>query len=221
MIGRKAGFNGILSEAAAAFSRLIDRSLPRRPVVGINGEIFLRSNDFSNSNLVRECENAGLEVVVSPLGEWFKYTAYRNLEDASRDRLLKKALISYIKKRIQEHDESVIASCCNALLAEKEPSTETLLKLSGQYLSSRCGSEAVLSIGSGIDWLKSPHFAGVISVMPHGCMPGGIVAALSDKFSARYRKPWINLTYDGFLETNNLARITNFAEVLRFCSRAD
>ena len=221
MVSKKAEFNGAMSGAAAAFGDLIDRSLPRRPVVGINGEIFLRSNDFSNSNLVRECENAGLEVAVSPLGEWFKYTAYRNLEDASRDRLLKKALVSYIKKNIQEHDEAMVAGCCTTLLDEKEPSTEALLKLSGRYLSPRCGSEAVLSIGSGIDWLKSPHFAGVISVMPHGCMPGGIVAAMSDKFSAMYRKPWINLTYDGFLETNNLAKITNFAEVLRFCSRAD
>jgi predicted CoA-substrate-specific enzyme activase len=218
LIGRKGDFNGVMKEAVSAFAGLIDRDLPRRPVVGINGEIFLRSNDFSNSNLVRECENAGLEVVVSPLGEWFKYTAYRNLEDATRDKLLKKSLLSYIKKRVQEHDENAVASLCTALLDEKEPSTEALLKLSGEYLSPRCGSEAVLSLGSGIDWMKSPHFAGAISVMPHGCMPGGIVAAMSDKFSATYRKPWINLTYDGFIETNNLAKINNFAEVLRFCS---
>jgi len=39
--------------------------------VGINGEIYLRSNAFSNKNLVKVCETAGLEVVVSPMGEWF------------------------------------------------------------------------------------------------------------------------------------------------------
>ncbi|GAH91195.1 unnamed protein product, partial [marine sediment metagenome] len=32
---------------------------------------------------------------------------------------------------------------------------------------------------------------------------------------------WINVTYDGFMETNNLARINNFAEILRFCSKAE
>jgi hypothetical protein len=52
-------------------------------------------------------------------------------------------------------------------------------------------------------------------------MPGGIVAAMSDKFSVIYGKPWINLTYDGSLETNNLAKINNFAEVIRFCSRGN
>ena len=50
-------------------------------------------------------------------------------------------------------------------------------------------------------------------------MPGGIVAAMSEKFSAAHGKPWINLTYDGFQETNNLVKINNFAEIIRFCSR--
>jgi hypothetical protein len=50
-------------------------------------------------------------------------------------------------------------------------------------------------------------------------MPGGIVAAMADKFGAMYHKPWINLTYDGNLETNNSIRINEFAELLRFCSK--
>jgi hypothetical protein len=50
-------------------------------------------------------------------------------------------------------------------------------------------------------------------------MPGGIVAALSDKLSEQYHKPWINLTYDGFMETNNLSRINNFAEILHYCRK--
>ena len=74
---------------------------------------------------------------------------------------------------------------------------------------------------AGIEWLENPHFAGVISVMPHGCMPGGIVAAMSEKFSRIYGKPWINLTYDGFMETNNLVKLSNFAEIIRFCSKGD
>ncbi len=216
-VRQKEPFEKVLSAAASEFRSLIDTGTRRKPLIGINGEIFLRSNRFSNSHLVEVCESAGLEVVVSPLSEWFKYTSFRNLEDAIRDRKLKKSLISYIKKSVQEHDERCMASQCSELLDTREPSTEKLLSLSGKYLSPRCGSEAVLSIGSGIEWMRDPEFAGVISVMPHGCMPGGIVAAMSDKFSAEYRKPWISLTYDGFPETNNLAKITNFAEVLRYC----
>jgi predicted nucleotide-binding protein (sugar kinase/HSP70/actin superfamily) len=218
-IGRKENLAGLLREAAAEMADLIDSTLPRRPLVGINGEIYLRSNRFSNKDLVKTCEKAGLEAVVSPMGEWFKYTSHRNLEDAVNHKKIKKIIASYIRKNIQEGDEHRIAGCFAEVLPEKEPTTAELLSRSALYLSPRCGSEAVLSIGSGIEWLENPEFAGVISVMPHGCMPGGIVAAMADKFSTMYQKPWINLTYDGNLETNNSIRVNEFAELVKFCSK--
>ncbi len=216
-VRRKEPFYDVLQQAAAAFKSLIDPHLPPRPLIGINGEIFLRSNRFSNRDLVKECEEAGLEVIVSPVGEWMKYTAHRNLEDAVKDRNFRKMLSSYLKKLVQERDEHRVSGYYRELLDGREPSTAAILAKSDMYLSPRCGSEAVLSIGSGVEWMESPVFAGVISVMPHGCMPGGIVAAMAEKFSATYQKPWISLTYDSFLETNNAARISNFAELLKFC----
>ena len=218
-VRKRESFDDVLRQATPDFKALIDPELPRNPLVGINGEIFLRSNRFSNQDLVRECEKAGLEVVVSPMGEWIKYIFYRHVEDAIRDRKLLKALISYIIKRVWEHDDHTVARHFADLVGVdgREPSTEELLAQTSPWLSPKCGSEAVLSIGAGIEWIKNPRFAGVISVMPHGCMPGGIVAAMSEKFSALYHKPWINLTYDGFAESTNLTRINNFAEVIRFC----
>ena len=220
-IRRRQAFDDVLRDATAEFKSLIDPEKPRRPIVGINGEIFLRSNTFSNSNLVRECEKAGLEVVVSPIGEWFKYLTHRKIEDGVRDRQLKKIVTGYLRQLWQKRAERSVAANFDDLLDTREPSTKEILSISSRYLSPRCGSEAVMSIGVGVEWMENPEFAGVISVMPHGCMPGGIVAAMSEKFSAAHGKPWINLTYDGFLETNNLAKINNFAEVIRFCSRAD
>ncbi len=218
-VRRREPFYDVLQQATAAFKSIIDPELPPRPLVGINGEIYLRSNCFSNRDLAKACEEVGLEVIVSPVGEWLKYTAHRNLEDAVKDRNFRKIISSYLKKLIQERDEHKVSSHYRELLDGREPSTAAVLAKSDLYLSPRCGSEAVLSIGSGVEWMESPVFAGVISVMPHGCMPGGIVAAMAEKFSATYQKPWINLTYDGFLETNNAARISNFAEQLRFCQQ--
>ena len=216
-VRQKERFYDVLQQATTAFKSLIDTQLPPRPLVGINGEIFLRSNRFSNRDLVKVCEEAGLEVIVSPIGEWMKYIAHRNLEDAVKDRNFQKMLSSYLKKLIQERDEHRVSSYYREMLNGREPSTAAILAKSDMYLSPRCGSEAVLSIGSGVEWMESPVFAGVISVMPHGCMPGGIVAAMAEKFSTTYQKPWVSLTYDGFLETNNAARISNFAELLKFC----
>jgi predicted CoA-substrate-specific enzyme activase len=218
-VRKKERFDDILRQATSDFKSLIDPELPRKPLVGINGEIFLRSNRFSNQDLVKECEKAGLEVTVSSIGEWMKYIFYRHVEDAVRDRKFLKALISYVIKRVWEHDEHTVVKHFQDLVDVREPSTEEVLRWTSEWLSPKCGSEAVLSIGSGVEWMENPKFSGVISVMPHGCMPGGIVAAMSDKFSALYRKPWINLTYDGFVESTNLTRINNFAEVIRFCSQ--
>jgi predicted CoA-substrate-specific enzyme activase len=218
-VRKKEPLDEVLCRAGSEFKDLVDPNLPQRPLVGINGEIYLRSNKFSNSNLVRACEAAGLEVVVAPMGEWIKYTSYRNLEDAVRDRKFKKMLNSFIRKRVQEHDEDSVAAHFDGSIDGKELSTAQLLKLTSRYLSPKCGSEAVLSIGSAVHWLGDPKYAGIVSVMPHGCMPGGIVAAFAEKLSAVYQKPWISLTYDGFSETNNLVRISNFAEVIKFCSR--
>jgi predicted nucleotide-binding protein (sugar kinase/HSP70/actin superfamily) len=219
-VREKKAFTDLLREATHEYKRLIDADLPRRPLVGINGEIYLRSNRFSNKDLVKTCENAGLEVVVSPIGEWMNYTAHRNLEDAAKDRNIPRIIKSYIRKYIQQRDERSISGHFKYVIAEDEPSTLEILGKSAEFLSPRCGSEAVLSIGSGIEWLENPEFAGVISVMPHGCMPGGIVAAMSEKFSELHQKPWISLTYDGFLETNNSSRINEFAELVRFCSKS-
>jgi len=218
-VRKREGFDDVLRRATSDFRSLIDPELPRKPLVGINGEIFLRSNRFSNQDLVRECEKVGLEVVVSSIGEWMKYIFYRHVEDAVSDRKFVKAVASYAIKRLWEHDEHTVIKRFRGLVDVEEPSTEEVLACTGPWLSPKCGSEAVLSIGSGVEWMENPKFAGVISVMPHGCMPGGIVAAMSDKFSALYRKPWINLTYDGFVENTNRTKISNFAEVLRFCSQ--
>ena len=210
----------VMKEAAASFAGTRDNAIPRKPLIGINGEIYLRTNAFSNRNLVKECEAAGLEVMVSPMSEWMKYTSYRNLEDNVRFKRLKKIPASFIKHSILKGDDKKLFTLVEkALGGQADPSIEDVLSKTRHYLSPRCGSEAVLSIGTGLEWMESPGFAGVISVMPHGCMPGGIVAALAEKFARDHHKPWISLTYDGIMETNNQTRISNFAEIIRYCAR--
>jgi predicted nucleotide-binding protein (sugar kinase/HSP70/actin superfamily) len=210
----------ILRQATAAFAAARNPQLPRRPLIGINGEIFLRANTFSNQDLVRLCEATGLEVMVSPMSEWIKYTSYRNLEDHLRFRRWSKIPASFIKHRLVENDDAQLLRIVkNTLELHSEPNIADILHQTKRYLSPRCGSEAVLSIGAGVSWMTSPQFAGVISVMPHGCMPGGIVAAMAEQFSAEYHKPWISLTYDGIMENTNQTKITNFAELIRHCAQ--
>lgn len=218
---QRASLDDLLRQAVPSFRSLIDPSQPRRPLIGINGEIYLRSNKFSNCNLVKECEKVGLEAMVSPVGEWFRYVTHRNIEDGVRDRDLMRIVKGHIRRFVLSRVEKSVAANFRDFIGDKEPSTKHMLKLSSEYLSPKCGGEAVLSTAAGIEWLMDPRFAGVISVMPHGCMPGGTVAAMAEQISANHGKPWISLTYDGILETNNQTRISNFAEVIRFCSKGE
>ncbi len=210
----------LMREAADAFLELREPTLPSRPKVGINGEIYLRANRFCNKDLVQVCEANGLEAEVAPMAEWLKYTTFRNLEDGWRNRDLGRTVRGALRKLVTNHYEGKIASWVSKAIHEREPSTRELLAASSPYLPSRNGSEAVLSLGSGLRQMADPHFAGVISVMPHGCMPGGIVAAIAEVISRQHGcKPWISLTYDGFADKVNPERISDLAEQLRHRGR--
>ncbi len=212
----------ILLRATDTFLALRDVAMPSRPLVGINGEIYLRANAFANHDVVRLCEAHGLEVEVAPLAEWFKYTAFRRAEDAWTNRELKGLVKALLRRVVMARAEVRIASAARVAIQHREPSTEALLRASGCYLPSRNGSEAVLSLGSGLLQMRDPRYAGVISVMPHGCMPGGIVAALSEQISREYgHKPWISLTFDGFADQVNPERVADLAEQLRHQARRD
>ncbi len=47
-----------------------------KPIVGVVGEIYVRSNRFSNENAVREIEALGGEVWMPPISEWLLYVNY-------------------------------------------------------------------------------------------------------------------------------------------------
>ncbi|MDO8671474.1 MAG: hypothetical protein Q7O66_08610, partial [Dehalococcoidia bacterium] len=209
-------FEGILREAMGALDDIRDTSLPRRPLVGINGEIYLRANRFCNKDLAMLCESHGLEVEISPMSEWLYYITLRNIEDALVNRDLRKIARGYLRKMTTGYYENRSYSWVKKLISELEPSPALLMATSAPYLPGRCGSEAVLSLGSGIRQMSDPHFAAVISVMPHGCMPGGIVGAVSESIAKKLgNKPWITLTYDGFADKVNPERIADLAEQLR------
>jgi len=121
--------------------------MPKKPLVGINGEIYLRSNKFSNGDLVRKCEEVGLEVVVSSIAEWVNFASYTTVKEALEYRKVGQLMDGFIRKVVREHDERSIAKHYREMLPEKEPCTKEILARSAPYLPSQCRSEALLSIG--------------------------------------------------------------------------
>jgi len=169
----------------------------RKPLIGIIGEIFVRSHRFSNENLIKNVEALGGEAWLAPVEEWIYYVNLMGLRKAwiKKER---SAIINFLlKKFYQKRVEHRLAKYFKGFLKTlKEPSTEQILKKASPYLHNSFEGEAILSIGKGVD-LFERGASGIINAMPFGCMPGTIVTALLRGISKDYGIPCISIPYEG------------------------
>lgn len=175
----------------------IPKDKEKRPLIGIVGEIFVRSNRFSNENLIRRIEDLGGEAYLAPVEEWLYYV---NLM-ALRRVLIKKdwsAMITllskrFFQKRIAHTFERIFAGFLSSL---QEPDTREILSKAGPYLHPSFEGEAILSIGKSIDLIEKGA-SGIVNAMPFGCMPGTIVSGLMRGLKNAYHIPCLSISYDG------------------------
>jgi predicted CoA-substrate-specific enzyme activase len=169
----------------------------RKPLIGIIGEIFVRSHKFSNENLVRKVESLGGEVWLAPVEEWIYYVNYTGLTKAliKRERF---AVINFLlKKFFQKKIEHKLAGNFKGFLKTlKEPETKEILEKASPYVHKSFEGETILSIGKCIDLIEKGA-SGIINAMPFGCMPGTIVTALLRGVSRDFGIPCISIPYEG------------------------
>jgi len=188
----------------------VDRT-ERKPVVGVVGEIFLRSNSFSNDQVVEKIEALGGEAWVAPIAEWVFYTNHRYLEDMWADKKVRKFLVGYFKDRIQKRDEHRFLNLFSGRLSNiHEPETKKLLAHASPYMHFSFGGEAILSVGKAIDYIYE-GLSGIVNVMPFTCMPGTVVSAISRRVRDDFDNiPWINMAYDGSEDASAFTRLEAF-----------
>jgi predicted nucleotide-binding protein (sugar kinase/HSP70/actin superfamily) len=206
----------LLKQARGDFS---DISLERengKPVIGIVGEIYIRSNRFGNENIVRQIETLGGEVWLPPIGEWFLYINFTALRDSFKHRRYANFLKVLITNLYQRYDEHHLDKTFGPILKNHpEPSTLQTLRYASPYLDSTFEGEAILSIGKAVDFARK-GVSGIINVMPFSCMPGTIVNALLKRFREIERNvPVINMSYDGQEQTNTRTRLEAFLYQVR------
>ncbi|MEJ2745039.1 MAG: acyl-CoA dehydratase activase-related protein, partial [bacterium] len=83
----------------------IDRGKVGKPVIGVVGEIYLRSNRFTNNNLVHLIESLGGEAWVAPVTEWVFYTNNRRFEESLSAGNYLNFIKGYVADRVQQVDE--------------------------------------------------------------------------------------------------------------------
>lgn len=204
-------------KAAAEFERLPVRETPRKPLVAVFGEIYVRNDDYANDNTILKLEELGAEVVYTPLTEWFDYVNYsyiqKSRERGSTSAMLKgkarEILISKVKRAVEKPFDRLLKGTPHA-------TAEQIMKASAPYMAENIGGEAVLCIGTPIALLEHGGIDGAVNVYPFSCLPGTVVSAVSRRIKReKPGLPWLNLAFDGQEDTDNTSRFEAFMHQVR------
>jgi predicted CoA-substrate-specific enzyme activase len=182
-----------------------------RPVVGVVGEIYIRSNRFSNEDVVRQIEKLGGEAWVAPISEWILYVNTTAKVSARMNQSWKELLKAYVTGWVQHRDERRLLSGFNGNLRSlHEPSIEQTLRSAAPYIHHSFEGEAVLSVGKAIDYINR-GVSGIVNVMPFTCMPGTIATAVLKRVREEHNNiPLLNIAYEGQGDSQTLTRIEAF-----------
>ena len=209
------GIMPLMEEAAARFDD-IQTDKQEKPVIGIVGEIYLRSNKFANENIVKKIESLGGEAWMPSMTEWFFYTNFTSMERSLKKKSYGSFLKLYLTNFVQRRDEHKIARPFeHGLRNNHEPTIKETIDFASPYLHKSFEGEAILSVGKAVDFYKK-GVSGIVNVMPFTCMPGTIVGAILKRFREEYNNiPCLNMAYDGQKDTNSTTRLEAFVHQTR------
>ena len=192
------GLHRTLMEITEDFKELpVDKSV-RKPMVAVIGEIFMRDNSFCNGGLISKLENLGVETIITPFSEWISYSTYRY----KRDSLWKRDAKGYLKSQLQGIAQELSAlqitrKIIHATDHTKNAHLKEILSLSSPYVHRDYDGDPPLAMGMSA-FLYKQGIAGIAAILPFTCMPGTLIAAVSDSFRKDHDNvPWINVAYDG------------------------
>jgi predicted nucleotide-binding protein (sugar kinase/HSP70/actin superfamily) len=192
------GLHKLIAEIASEFKAIKVDKTQKKPVVSIIGEIFMRDNAPCNGNLSNRLEDLGVEVVVAPFSEWIYYSTYR----FTRDSKWRNDTKGIIKSKIQGLGQDIIA---DSLLRgikhftdhEKDVSLHEMLSLCNKYVNEFYDGDPAIAMGTAVG-LSKRGISGIAAILPFTCMPGTLIASVSDSFRKDHNNiPFINIAYDG------------------------
>ncbi len=215
-----------LDKVLAGAREVIDPSLPSRPLIGIVGEIYLRSHVEANQHLIEVLERYGGEVVNASITEWLNYTTYDRLrEEKIALRLaLKQLKLAELKTRLknianyglelfyQQRQQGLAYKRARAVLDVAEDhkvgSLDKLLQEEGLFCFD-VGTEACLSIPGIVEYARH-GYNGVVNVYPFTCMPSTLTSAVIRPIMNRLKIPYLDTPYDSSVQPGREAAIRTF-----------
>ncbi len=228
-MGPELDFNRLyaqLSDIAAQARTLMKPGSVRRPKIGIIGEIYLRSHQDSNQDIIRKLEAYGAEVVNASMGEWINFVnvesirkAEHKLRKAWRERnhgALRQVFRQWIGHRIESYyqqwrQHQVYRTVSEHLDIQPDHSIRSIHRQldHNRLFHFAVGTEAVLSIGGALEYVHH-GFDGVVNVFPFTCMPSTIAASVLRPLLHEMKIPYLDAPYDGAIQPNREVALRTF-----------
>jgi predicted CoA-substrate-specific enzyme activase len=215
-IRKREEISPLLKKANADFNAIELTGEERKPIIGIVGEIYIRSNRFSNEDLIGNIERLGCEVWLPPIAEWILYTNDSSKRRSLRRRNYRNFLATFLTNEVQKAVEHRLKRKFeNSFIVQPEPRTEEIIQNATPYLHPSFEGEAILSIGKAVDFALNGA-SGLINTMPFTCMPGTIVTAVLKRCREVHNNvPLLTIAYDGQKESNTKTRLEAFIYQVR------
>lgn len=199
----------ILKASVGDFLKITVDKNKRLPLIGVMGEIYVRSEPFSNQNLIREIEGAGAEVWLTPLAEWFHYVSEMRLLFIGKG-LRESNPLNYTKallfKQFFRTTEKELYEITNPITSDREePDIEDTIEIGARYVERTFEGETIITIGRAIEFIKS-GVSLIVNVSPFNCMPGTISSGIFEQIQKEYGICILNLFYDGEGDINRIIR---------------
>jgi len=205
---------------------IIDPNIPKKPLIGVVGEIYVRSHLKSNQDTIRTLENFGAEAINASIAEWINYTTYDQVRLAKialrlnlkRFQLkeVKKSLLRYLKYNLnlfyqymqQRKVYSLVQNHIDIEEDHKIGHLEKVLKKNNTF-SFEVGTEACLSISSALEHAHK-GYNGIVNIFPFTCMPSNLTSSIAKPLMAKLDIPYMDVSYDGSFQPGREAALRTF-----------
>jgi predicted CoA-substrate-specific enzyme activase len=183
-----------------------------KPRIGIVGEIYVRSQPFSNNFVIDKLEELGCEVALPSIGEWFLYLNFTRVRNCRWFKQYRRALFTKLFDKYMKYRQKKIYKIIGL---KPESSISQIIDRANPFVHSTLEGEAVITIGKTVDFAQE-HLSGVINVMPFTCMPGNTVTTIFKGVKERFPDfPLFNLSVDGLDHAVDEMRLETFVTQAR------
>jgi len=214
-----------LEQVVEDFRRVPFQRDELRPLIGIVGEIYVRSHEFSNNNIIRTLEALGAECDLASFREWIYYINWTRARNMRIDRDIRGYFMNLLKDKTQRFLEWRVARRMRGLAARLdgdgrhagllEHPVQQTVDHGNMYLHDTFEGEAILSVGKSVEYYHQ-NAAGIVNVMPFTCMPGTIVAGILKRVRKDHDQiPILSIAYDGQREASMTNRLEAFVHQAR------